>query len=154
MPADGVSAPMRMSDDAGMCSVVFAKSNAVDVIVVKPSESRNQAARYTNVLRSRLISRHLSIWPRRFHARRISRDIDHSSSSGRRAAVTSGSLSGSTIAPEAGADDALGNQAAAGRENSAHHSPLRPTARRSESVEPFIARTGISASRSITIPAA
>ena len=61
MPADGVSAPMTMSDEAGMCSVVFAKSNAVDVIVVKPSESRNQAARYTNVLRSRLISRHLSI---------------------------------------------------------------------------------------------
>ena len=45
MPAAGVSAPMTMSDDAGMCRLVFAKSSAVDVIVVNPSESRNHAPR-------------------------------------------------------------------------------------------------------------
>lgn len=62
MPAEGVSAPMRTSDDAGMCSVVFPKRRAVEVIVVnptlgnqyavsgsdeegRPSERRNHAAR-------------------------------------------------------------------------------------------------------------
>jgi hypothetical protein len=67
IPESGVIAPMRTREEACMCRVVFPNSIAVDVIVVKPversnsvvnliggitdrpSERRNQAARYLNV---------------------------------------------------------------------------------------------------------
>ena len=36
IPAVGVSTPIRMSEEAGICRDVFAKRMDVDVIVVKP----------------------------------------------------------------------------------------------------------------------
>lgn len=100
-----------------------------------PSERRNHAARYLNVCCSRFIWDQWSITPSRFHAATISDPTVHLSS------------------PSASSRDELGNQIAAGIENSIHHKPLNPIARRSENVEPCHRVTGTSARRSKRMPA-
>ncbi|KAK7682002.1 hypothetical protein QCA50_014966 [Cerrena zonata] len=80
IPAEGTTTPIMMSDDGGIWSTVFPKRTAVEVMVVKPSERRNQAARYLNVFLSFLISEGRSTPPRRFQALMISRGMLHCSS--------------------------------------------------------------------------
>lgn len=118
-------------------------------MVVKPSERRNQAARYLNVFLSFLISEGRSIPPRRFQALMISRVMLHCSSDICGTAGSSPHSEESTSFIE----EVLGNQSADGIEKRAHQIPLDPIARRNEKVEPPSFVTGMRLRMSRMIPA-
>lgn len=109
-------------------------------MVDKPSESRNQAARYWKVFLSFLISLGRSIRPSFFHAANTSRFkfVFPSTISAVGSTHTAVSESyESEVVPE------LGSHKAAGIENMNHQIPLSPIARRSEKVDPLSKVTGI-----------
>ena len=114
-----------------MCTLVGQGTDA-------PSERRNHAGRYLNVCWSRFTCDQRSITPRCFHAAPTSAPTVH--------------LSPSPSIPHTYADTP-GSHTAAGMENSIHHTPLGPIARRSENVEPCNCVTGTRARRSKRMPA-
>ena len=167
IPDVGVNTPIRIRADGDMCKVVFPKRIAVDVMVVKPeryqyqdiiqnllivakgtlpSDKRNQAARNLNAFLSFLISAQLNIPMSLFHAATISFFVFHSASSFSK----SSTLTHVESKPELSV--ALRSHKAAGMENMAHQTPLRPIASLNEKVEPCKSVTGISVSARRTIP--
>src|SRR5882724_7029323 len=108
-----------------------------------PSDNRNQAARYQNVLRRRLIWPHRNIFPNLTHAPLISLCQLHGPAA---LLYSAPSMPVSAVPP--------GSQIPAGILAMAHHIPLMPIASRSENVDEWSSDTGMIVKIKSTIPAA